>query len=104
MNFLKALFGGGGSSQPPGLFVYVKPKACDEIIKVRIDIRNEVSVDDSGDGYFVRKVASGTRCPFQAELWIYFNKNRDVVDRQIENGEFVTEADYIARYGEEAAT
>ena len=95
MNFLKKLFG-SGMPQDGGYYVYVKPKMCKEIVKVRINLSNDLSLRDDSDGYWVRKVASATRCPFQAELTLYFNKSRQVIDKEIENGEYVDEATYQA--------
>lgn len=94
MNFLKNLFGGGGQSSNDGYYVYVKPKMCQEIVEVRINMKNDLSPTEDYNGYWVRKVASATRCPFQAEFTLHFDKSRRLLDREIENGEFVTEADY----------
>lgn len=99
MNFLKNLFG-GGAPRDDGYYVYVQPKMCQEILKVRVNMMNELSKTDNGKGYFVRKLASGTRCPFQAEIMLYFDDRRRLLNREIENGEFVTEADYVAKYGD----
>lgn len=96
MNFLKNLFGLGGTSRDGGYYVYVKPKMCQEIIKIRINMNADLSPTDDYEGYWIRKVASATRCPFQAELTLYFDKSRNLKDRQIENGEYVTEEDYLA--------
>lgn len=97
MNFLKNLFGGGGS-QDDGHFLtlYVRPKMCKEILQVRVDLRNNLSLSDDESGYFVRKVASGARCPFNAELHLEFDKQRRLIDKSIENGDFVTEEEYLA--------
>lgn len=99
MNFLKSLFGGGSNNNKGderGYYVYVKPKACNEILRIRIDLYNDLSREDSGDGYFVRKMASGHRCPFTVEMTLNFSGNRQLVNRQIENGEFVEESDWDA--------
>lgn len=98
MNFLKNLFGGGGSGPNGGryLTLYVQPKMCKEILEVRVDLHNSLSLTDDESGYFVRKVASGTRCPFSAELYLEFDKGRTLLNQSIENGRFVTEADYRA--------
>lgn len=96
MNFLKRLFGGGGSSDRV-LILYVRPKMCQEILRVRIDLFNSLSLADDGDSYFVRKLASASRCPFQAEIEITFDKNRRIVQQQIANGEFVSEAEFTAQ-------
>jgi hypothetical protein len=97
MDFLKKLFGGGtGQSGNGGYYVYVKPKMCKEIVQVRINLSNDLSLRDNDDGYWVRKVASATRCPFQAELTLYFSKSRQLINKEILNGEYVDEATYQA--------
>ena len=50
MDFLKRLFGGGGASgeDSAGLYYYVKPKGCDEVVRVRINRNNDLSLDDDG--------------------------------------------------------
>ena len=96
MNFLKKLFGANSRPNDGGYYVYVKPKMCKEIVKVRINLMNDLSLTDNDDGYWVRKVASATRCPFQAELTLYFTKNKQITNKEITNGEYVDEAAYQA--------
>lgn len=100
VNFLKKLFGGGGQraqrGDDRGLYFYIKPKMCQEILVVRVDPWNDLSRTEDEKGYWVRKLASGTRCPFQAEITLYFDGNRRLRDRDIINGEFVTREDYEA--------
>ena len=96
MNFLKRLFSGGGgaSGDKRSFYVYVRPKRCDEIVEVRIDLMNELSQEDTGKGYFVRKIARGVRCPFPAELLLRFDQNRRAVETQIKDGEVVSAEEY----------
>ncbi len=94
MNFLKKLF--SSSPQDSGIYIYIKPKMCDEILKIRINPTSDMNPTENYDGYFVRKLAKGARCPFTSEIRLHFNKRRDLVDREIENGEFATEEDFIA--------
>lgn len=99
MNFLKNLFGGGntgGGDDRRGFYVYVRPKRCDEIVEVRIDLYNDLSQTESGDGYFVRKMAQATRCPFPAEIYLEFNKARKVTESTVKDGEIVSAEDYEA--------
>jgi hypothetical protein len=98
MNFFKKLFGGGGggnNSEPYARYFYVRPKRCNEIVKIRIDVRNDLSLADEG-GYFVRKVARATRCPFPAELHLNFDDKHNVTQVGVQDGEMVEEADYQA--------
>jgi hypothetical protein len=106
MDFLKRLFGIGGASSDGAYYVYVRPKMCKEVVRLRLNLTNDPSVNDDESGYVLRKTASAIRCPFQAEITLHLNKSRGVIDREISNGEFVTEADYLAfmQKAEEAAS
>lgn len=103
MNFLKNLFGGGGGQgDGRSVVLYVQPKMCKEIIQVRVDLLNGPSLTDDGKGYYMRKLASATRCPFQAEIELFFDKGKKLQDKQITNGTFMTEEDYLAQEAERA--
>jgi hypothetical protein len=73
----------------------VRPKRCQEIIPVRIDTYNEVSLTDEGD-YYARKIVRGGRCPFPAELHLYLNKDRRLVKVEVTDGEQVSAEEYEA--------
>ena len=94
MHFLKNLFGGRSSDR--GLYFYVQPKMCAEILRIRVDPMNDLSRADEGRVYWVRKVASGWRCPFQAEVEVYFDRNKRVISTEVTNGRLVSEADWLA--------
>lgn len=95
MNFLKNLFSGGPKApEDRALYIYVRPKRCEEIVKVRIDTYNDLSRSDDGDGFFVRKTARAIRCPFPAEVTLTFDKNRRIVESEVTDGELVEEDDY----------
>ena len=97
MNILKSLFGGGSRSSDRGIYFYVQPKMCQEILRIRVDPLNDLSRSDEGNGYWTRKVASAARCPFQAEVEIYFDKNKRMNDSKVTNGALVSEADWLAQ-------
>ncbi|MFQ3647496.1 MAG: hypothetical protein SNJ54_01805 [Anaerolineae bacterium] len=95
MQFLKRLLTPG----PPkdrALVLYVKPKACAEILKVRIDTMNELSRADDGEGFFVRKLARGRRCPFQVEIELSLDRHYNIVEKTITNGTEATAEEYEA--------
>ncbi len=99
LNRLLAVFRRLVAPAPPqdrALYLYVKPKACGEVLRVRIDTMNELSRTDDESGYFVRKLARGARCPFQVEIEIQFDGNRRIVSTEIINGTEATQADYEA--------
>lgn len=97
MNFLKNFFGKGNSGGDTGMYFYVQPRGCEEVVRVRVDMRNELSLKDEGEGYFVRKTIQGAhRCFNQAILTLYFTPQRTLTDHVIERGVLVEEADYLA--------
>jgi hypothetical protein len=94
VNFLKNLFASSGGGSPVTYF-YVQPKRCEEVLEVRINLYNDPSLTDGGE-YFVRKVVRGTRCPFPAELHVYLDKRRKVINTEVIDGEQVTKEAYQA--------
>lgn len=101
VNILKLLFGGNQASVDKGLYLYVQPKRCKEILRIRVNLANDLSKTDDDKGYFVRKVAHAARCPFPVEIRLTFDKNRNIIEREIDNGTFMTFADYDACYAEQ---
>jgi hypothetical protein len=98
MGFLSRLFGGGGnrsSADRDGMYIYVRPKMCQEIVRVRVNLMNDLSSVDEG-GYFVRKIVSATRCPFQAEVELHFDNKRKLKQSTVTNGDWLEEDDYVA--------
>ncbi|HVU15090.1 MAG TPA: hypothetical protein VHD90_27640 [Phototrophicaceae bacterium] len=97
MNFLKRIFGAsGGVGGDVGIYYYVKPKGCDEIVRVRINRNNDLSLADDGKTLWVHKVVMGQKCFQRVELDLYFNQSRQLTNSEISGGELVKEADYQA--------
>ncbi|GAB4310193.1 MAG: hypothetical protein Kow00117_03620 [Phototrophicales bacterium] len=107
MGFLRKLFGNRGHSGSSydkwGLYFYVRPKHCQEVVKVRVNTMNDLSLTDDESGYFVRKVVQATRCPFPAELHLYFSKSKNLTRSDVTDGELVSEAEYEAWLAEKEA-
>jgi len=98
MNVLCRLLG-LGAGQPASqrhYVVYVRPKACREVLRLSIDLMNDLSLNDEEDGYIVRKLARGARCPFPVEVVLRFDRNRQLLDRQIVDGQWAEQTDYEA--------
>lgn len=104
MDLLRRLFGGrsGGAREagdPDGLYFYVRPDGCDEVVRVRVHRHNDLSLMDSegGERYWVHKLVRGAKCfTSTAELDLYFNARRQLESTEVKNGALVTEADYQA--------
>ena len=87
MSFLKKL--GSLFSPPTGdnrcLWLYVKCEKCGEILKGRVDLHNDLSIQyaESGSGtyYFCRKVLMGSnRCYRPIELELTFDGKRKLMN------------------------
>ena len=103
MSFLKKL--GSLFSAPDrgnrNLWLYVKCGKCGEILKGRVDLYNDLSVqyEDSGrqSSYFCRKVFMGSnRCYQPIEVELSFDKNRQLSDEEIRGGKIVSEEEFLA--------
>ena len=101
MSFLKklsALFS-KSTGDSRSLWLYVKCDKCGEILKGRVDLHNDLSVqyDESGGGssYYCRKVFIGSnRCYRPIEVELTFDKNRRLMNEEIKGGEFSSEEDF----------
>jgi len=81
-------------------WLYVRCSRCGEKIRSRVDMAHDISVNygdrESDTTYFTRKVLVGEqRCYQSVEVELTFNHNRQLIDRQIKGGEFITEAEYL---------
>ncbi len=91
MGFLKNLFGGGGTAKPEKRYYtfHVKCNRCGEIIEGRVDLDNDLSLNDEGNGYLVRKtLMGGNRCFQQIEVELNFDSSRQLLEQQVTGGQF----------------
>jgi CRISPR/Cas system-associated endonuclease Cas3-HD len=110
MDFLKKLFGGGGggaasSAGDGGLYFYVRPHTCKEVLRIRIDRGNDLSATDDDSGYYCRKLArsSDYHCNREIEMELWFNASKQLQRHEVMGGLMVTEADYQAWLGSQGA-
>lgn len=90
MGFLKNLFSGTPAKPEKRYYTFhVKCKRCGEIIEGRVDLDNDLSLNDEGSGYLVRKTLMGSnRCFQQVEVELNFNSARQITEKTITGGEF----------------
>lgn len=99
MNFLKKLFSGDSSREAgdaSGMYFYVRLHNCGDILRIRVDMNNELSLNDEGNGYWVRKlVSSGSnyKCP-KGEMTLYFDTNRKLTNSEVQGGQLVSKDAY----------
>lgn len=114
MGFLDALksalgLGGGpAGGVDRGLYVYVQCNRCKDVVRVRINVANEVSElgeeSDEGDTelrasgarYAVRKGVVDSKCFRPMTLMMHFDGRRRELDRGVEGGTIVDEAAWEA--------
>ena len=89
MSFLKNLFSPSKPQKEYFTFL-VKCRRCGETIEGRIDLDNDLSLNDEGNGYLVRKGLIGAnRCFQQIEVEFTFDTNRQIQEKSITGGTFV---------------
>ncbi len=92
MSFLKKLFGGVTSPSSDFYTFTIRCDRCGETIEGRVNLSNDLSLDDEG-GYHVRKVLMGSgRCFQQIEVTLRFDASRQLQEKQISGGKFVEES------------
>ena len=91
MGFLKKLFSSTLPKPEKHYYTFqVKCKRCGEVIKGRIDLDNDLSLNDEGNGYIVRKgLIGGNRCFQQIEVELNFDSSRLLQEKTITGGTFV---------------
>jgi hypothetical protein len=93
MNFLQKLFGGTPAKPEKRYYTFsVKCMRCGEVIKGRVDLDNDPSVEyeEGGEAYYARKVLMGkNRCFQRVEVAFKFTPARALVERQITGGDFI---------------
>jgi hypothetical protein len=111
-NLKKALGGsqgakgsGGGSSSfggdgPHTYWVYAQCRRCGEPLKARINLMNDPSAADDGEGWIVRKGLLGSganRCFQTVEVTLKLDaKKQNVIEGEAVGGKLITEEEYEA--------
>ncbi len=88
-----------GTSEGEAFWVYVRCDKCGEVLKTRVDLRNDLSPKYSSEGrvasYSSRKVLIGSqRCFEPIEVELTFDAQRQVVSREIAGGQFIGREEY----------
>jgi hypothetical protein len=93
-DFFRGLFGGGArttATRDSGIYVRVKCDACGEIIQTRVNPASELSLEDDGKTYFVRKVLVGHQCFRPVEVLLRYSDLRGTeVGREVRGGTSVS--------------
>ncbi len=94
MDFLKKLFTPPARSPKRYYTFTVKCRKCGETIEGRVDLDNDLSIEyeSGGDIFYARKMLMGSnRCFQRIEANFKFDANRQLIDREITGGEFLSQ-------------
>ena len=100
MGFLKKLSKIISSPDDKNVYwVYVRCNRCGERLHSRVNLWNDLSIEygdgEGMDSYYCRKVLmGGGHCFQKIEVSLAFDKDFQVIDQQIQGGQFISEQDY----------
>ncbi len=92
LNSLKSLF--TTPADPNALWLYVKCQRCGTPLAIRVDMRNELSANYESGGYVLYKEMMDSKCFTLMRAEIHFDAKHNIVEQKIEQGEFITDAEY----------
>lgn len=95
MRFLDKLFGKNlttiASNDDAGIYYTVQCNNCKALIRLRIDSRNDLSLNEAEDAYFVRKTLVDDRCFRRIEMEVVFNLQRKQTSCDVRGGTLVND-------------
>lgn len=102
MSFLKKLFSGGNPSMPKvsnvadpnALWLYVRCARCGAPVSIRVDTRNDISIDYETGGRFLRKEMMDSSCFQLMYANVRFDGGGKIIEQSVERGEFLTPEEY----------
>jgi hypothetical protein len=103
LNRLGNLFGRSPRATRDVLWIYVRCLRCGEVLRGRIDLRNDPSLEDADPQvpatYMCRKLLSGSGknlCFQTIEVYLRFDASHNLLEQKVSGGEFTDEAAYQA--------
>ncbi len=94
LDSLKSVFSASDNYEADGYWIYVRCNRCGEVIKTRLDLRNNLNPRDEG-GYIARKTLVGNQLCFERiEVTLIFDSQRHVVEQDIVRGQFITAEEF----------
>jgi len=88
------------SGDEAAYWVYIRCNRCEEPLRTRVNLHNDLSVDyqgRKGQTYHCRKTLVGRQGCFQRiEIELSFDRNRKLIERDISGGTFIEADEYSA--------
>jgi hypothetical protein len=100
---MKTFFAANTGTDSMVLYLYVKCKRCGTPVAVRVDLRNDPSLDDEGTGYILRKEIMDNKCFALIHAELQMDARRNIVTKTIDLGEFITREQYEAMTSEQTS-
>ena len=102
MSFWKKLFSGGNpllpkgtdTSDPNAWWLYAQCGKCGAPLAIRIDLRNDISIDYETNGRYLRKEMMDSSCFQLMYAEVRFDGNGKVLEQNVERGKILTRAEY----------
>jgi hypothetical protein len=91
---LRKLFSSPPDAGHRAYVVNVRCRRCGEVIPVRVDLQNDLSLDYDSGQYAVHKTVVGdgkNRCFQRVELALMFDANKQLLTQEAIGGEIITE-------------
>ncbi len=90
------------SADDQGFWIYIRCNRCGEKLRARVDLMTDLTVrygeGGGGDVYFTRKTLIGSNLCFQPiEATLTFDLRRQLIDKQVTGGEFITKEEFEAQ-------
>ncbi len=76
------------------IWLYVKCARCGTPLAVRVDLRNEPSIDYEHGGYVLHKEMMDSRCFTLMHAQVRFDAQHKILEQSVDKGEFITREQY----------
>lgn len=82
------------SGDSNAVWLYVKCAQCGTPLAIRVDLRNEPSIDYEHGGYILYKEMMDSHCFTLMRARVRFDSQRKIVEQSVEKGEFISREQY----------
>jgi hypothetical protein len=101
---VKSIFSSPPGGDPNALWLYVRCARCGTPLAVRVDLRNEPSIDYENGGYVLHKEMMDNKCFMLMHAEIRFDSQRKVIERTLDKGAFITRTEFEATTSDQRPT
>jgi hypothetical protein len=96
---VKSMFAAPPAGDPNAMWLYVRCARCGTPLAVRVDLRNEPSIDYEAGGYVLVKEMMDNKCFTLMTARVRFDSRRTVVEQMVDKGTVITREEYAKAIG-----